>query len=130
MNTTNKNIPNNQPRQPGSFGRLRAACACCYQRVLRRLAAADDPGCAEAPDGGRHSTSTVQIGTVQTSYTGLVATYYSDVNLMTPVVSQIESNIDYVWGSQWGNEVSPAPGVGVDRWSAKWEGGSGNSIHG
>ena len=39
MNTTNKNISNNQLSQSGSFGRLRATCACCYQKVLRRLAA-------------------------------------------------------------------------------------------
>jgi hypothetical protein len=39
MNTTNKPISNSQPVQPGSFGRLRAACAYCYQEALRRLTA-------------------------------------------------------------------------------------------
>ncbi len=37
MNTTNKSISNSQPVQPGSFGRLRAACAHCYQEVLGGL---------------------------------------------------------------------------------------------
>jgi hypothetical protein len=37
MNTTNKLISNDQPVQPGSFGRLRAVCSDCYQGALRRL---------------------------------------------------------------------------------------------
>lgn len=39
MNNTNKFTSNNQPVQSGNFGRLRAACAYCYQGVLRRLTA-------------------------------------------------------------------------------------------
>lgn len=39
MNTINKLTSDSQPGEPGSFGRLRAACACCYQGMLRRLTA-------------------------------------------------------------------------------------------
>ena len=47
------------------------------------------------PDSGpRSSTDTIQIGSVQSSRAGLVATYYSDLWLGTPVVTQIDSTIN------------------------------------
>ncbi len=71
------------------------------------------------PSGGaRSSTDTIQIGAVQTSNPGLVATYYSDTWLGTPVAAQIESTVN-LDGSE-GN--SPAAGVGLTNWSVSWDG--------
>ena len=70
------------------------------------------------PDSGpRSSTDTIQIGSVQSSNAGLVATYYSDTWLGTPVATQIDSTINFD-----GSGGSPAPGVGSTNWSARWDG--------
>ncbi len=67
--------------------------------------------------GPRSSTSTIQIGAVQASNPGLVATYYSDTWLGTAVTTQVDSavNLD-------GNGGSPAAGVAASNWSACWDG--------
>ena len=71
-----------------------------------------------AEHGSRSSSSTVQIGAVQTNNPGLVATYYSDTWLGTPVATQIDSNINF----NWGDGSSPTTGVGPNNWSARWDG--------
>ena len=68
--------------------------------------------------GPRSSTDTIQIGAVQSSRPGLVATYYSDTWLGTPVSAQIDSTVN-IDGSGGG---SPAAGVGSSNWSACWDG--------
>ena len=70
------------------------------------------------PSGGpRSSTDTIQIGAVQSSNAGLVATYYSDTCLGTPVATQIDAAINLN-----GSGGSPAAGVGSSNWSACWDG--------
>ena len=71
-----------------------------------------------APDGGRTATNTVQIGAVQQTRSGLLATFYSGTNMNTPITARIDSNINFDWGEQG----SPAAGVPGTNWSAVWEG--------
>jgi hypothetical protein len=53
---------------------------------------------------------------------GLLASYYNNMTLSGTPVQRIDGTIDFTWGTDWGNEVSPATGIGVDMWSASWEG--------
>jgi hypothetical protein len=106
----------------GSIADINAALkGLCYSRAAGnsgaaalQITASDD----STPTGSRSSTSTVPIGAVQSQNAGLLATYYADVNLGTPVTSRIDSAINF----DWGNQGSPAPGVAGVNWSARWEG--------
>ncbi len=93
----------------------------CYTRAAGDMGpatlqiTATDPGTST---GSRSSTGAVQIGAVQAQNSGLLATFYADVNLGTPVASEIDETIDF----DWGNEGSPAAGVPGANWSVSWEG--------
>jgi hypothetical protein len=110
----------------GSITDINAALSgLCYTRAAGNSGSATleitatDPA---TPTGSRSSTSTVAIGAVQQSNSGLLVTYYSDRTLLSPVTVQINDVINGVWGTDWGNEQSPAPGVPKTGWSASWEG--------
>src|SRR5438874_2256316 len=48
---------------------------------------------------------------------GLVGTYFNGVNFDTQVTSRIDPTVNFLWGSG-----SPATGVNVDKFSARWTG--------
>ncbi|MBU6294215.1 MAG: hypothetical protein KJS91_05980 [Planctomycetes bacterium] len=48
---------------------------------------------------------------------GLLGRYYDMANLRNPTVSRIDRQVNFNWGSG-----APAPGVGPDRFSARWTG--------
>ncbi|HWM93306.1 MAG TPA: PQQ-dependent sugar dehydrogenase [Thermoanaerobaculia bacterium] len=48
---------------------------------------------------------------------GLMATYFDDRNLSKPVLTRVDSKVDFQWG-----QGSPAPGIGKDTFSVRWTG--------
>lgn len=103
----------------GTLDEINAALdGLCYTRGNGLAASITITATDSSPTtGARSSTSTVQIGEVQQSKAGLVATYYSDTWLGTPASAQIDSKIAFTWGN-----TAPVAGVTANNWSARWEG--------
>ncbi len=60
---------------------------------------------------------TVPSAFLQPKYGGLLATYYNDMELGTPMFSQIDRQINFDWRTK-----SPHRAISKDRFSVRWEG--------
>ncbi|MEL6696853.1 MAG: PQQ-dependent sugar dehydrogenase [Bacteroidota bacterium] len=85
-----------------------------YGEVIVRASQEGNDDFIEAPTVERSFWMTPGTGG---SGTGLSATYYSDKNLQTPVLTRLDSVIDFYWGSE-----SPTPATGYNDYSVAWEG--------
>ncbi|MEL6131996.1 MAG: PQQ-dependent sugar dehydrogenase, partial [Bacteroidota bacterium] len=85
-----------------------------YGEVIVRASQAGNNDYIEAPTVERSFWMTP--GTAGTG-TGLSATYYSDKDLVNPVLFRLDSIIDFYWGSE-----SPVPATGYNDYSVAWEG--------
>ena len=66
----------------------------------------------------RTSTASVAINVdIPQSYSGLLATYYSNADFTGSTYQRVDSSIDFDWGNH-----PAAAGLGTDSWSARWEG--------
>jgi fibronectin type 3 domain-containing protein len=68
---------------------------------------------------GASANSNVVSATTQTAGagTGLLATYFDNMDLTGPTVSRTDATVNFDWGTG-----SPASGIGADTFSARWTG--------
>ena len=88
-----------------------------YQGACNVTIATDD--LAPVVSGGaKTTTSTVAVNvSVPTEYTGLLATYYDNIDLSGTGIQRIDTSINFNTG-----EVSLAPSIPGNNWSACWQG--------